>query len=122
MATEDADPNISHADTGMSDDAIACRERRQSRRTTLVNLAYVHLHPDSGAIVLNVSESGICFYAVGPIHQTGTIRLYLSLRPHDRIEVAADLVWTDTSKKMGGLKFASLPHAAREQIQTWILR
>ena len=123
MPLEDLDPDVSGAANGItagnSPTPAAGHERRSSPRATLLNLAYVHLEPDSGAIVLNVSPGGLCFYAVGPVHQTGAIRVRLSLKRKQRVEAQCELVWTDATKKMGGLKFISLPSEALEQIRRW---
>ena len=93
---------------------------RRSPRTALENLAYIHMEPDSGAIVLNISEGGLGFHAVGPVLQTGTIRLWLSLNSNERVEAAGELAWTDATKKTGGLRFTYLSEGAQEQIRKWI--
>jgi hypothetical protein len=93
---------------------------RRNLRTTLENLAYIHMEPDSGAIVLNVSEGGLGFHAVGPVLQTGTIRLWFSLKPNERVEAAGELAWTDASRKTGGLRFTYLSEGAQEQVRKWI--
>ncbi len=100
--------------------ARASGPERRSPRRVLEKLAYVHMEPDSGAIVLNVSEGGLAFHAVGPVLQTGTIRLWFSLKPNQRVEAAGELAWTDASKKTGGLRFTHLSEGAREQIIKWL--
>ncbi len=95
-------------------------ERRRSPRTVLTNLAYIHLEPDSGAIVLNISEGGLGFHAVAPVLQTGIIRFWCSMKPDERVEASGEVAWTDESKKTGGLRFTHLSEGAREQIQKWI--
>jgi hypothetical protein len=101
-----------------SESATTKSDRRATPRTTAEKLAYVHLEPDSGAIVLNVSEGGLCFYAVAPLHQTGTIKFWFSMRADQRIEGTGELAWSD--KKTGGLRFTSLPRGAVEQIRRWL--
>jgi PilZ domain len=98
----------------------AIGERRQSPRLTLAKLAYIHLEPDSGAIVLNVSESGLAFHAVGPVMQTGVIRFWVSLNLNQRVEASGQLVWTDETRKTGGLRFTALSEGARQQIRKWM--
>jgi hypothetical protein len=95
-------------------------ERRRGPRTVLTNLAYIHLEPDSGAIVLNVSEGGLGFHAVAPVRQTGIIRFWCSMKPDERVEASGEVAWTDESKKTGGLRFTHLSEGAQEQIQRWI--
>jgi cell division protein FtsN len=84
-------------------------ERRHSPRTTAEKLVYIHLEPDSGAIVLNVSDGGFGFHAVAPVRETGTIRLWFSLQTKQRIEASAELAWTDETKKTGGLRLILSP-------------
>ena len=98
----------------------AIGERRQSPRLTLAKLVYIHLEPDSGAIVLNVSESGLAFHAVGPVTQTGVIRFWVSLNLNQRVEASGQLVWTDETRKTGGLRFTALSEGARQQIRKWM--
>ena len=98
----------------------AISERRQSPRLTLAKLVYIHLEPESGAIVLNVSEGGLGFHAVAPVTQTGAIRFWVSLNVNQRVEASGQLAWTDESRKTGGLRFAALSEGARQQIRKWI--
>ena len=51
-------------------------DRRKNPRVTAESLAYIHVEPDSGAIVLNMSDGGLCFHAVAPIFQTGAIKFW----------------------------------------------
>ena len=103
-----------------SSPAATSPERRRNPRTPLENLAYIHMEPDSGAIVLNVSEGGLGFHAVAPVVQTGAIRLWLSLRSNERVEAVGELAWTDETRKTGGLRFTSLSQGALDQIRRWV--
>ena len=98
----------------------AISERRQSPRLTLAKLVYIHLEPESGAIVLNVSEGGLGFHAVAPVTQTGAIRFWVSLNMNQRVEASGQLAWTDESRKTGGLRFTALSEGARQQIRKWM--
>jgi hypothetical protein len=98
----------------------AIGERRQSPRVSLAKLVYIHLEPDSGAIVLNVSETGLAFHAVAPVMQTGAIRFWVSLNLNQRVEASGQLVWTDETRKTGGLRFTALSEGARQQIHKWM--
>ena len=82
-------------------------ERRHSPRVAAQKLLYIHLEGDSGGIVLNVSDGGFGFHAVAPIQQTGTIRFWYSLQAKHRTEGSGELVWTDATKKTGGLRLIS---------------
>jgi hypothetical protein len=92
-------------------------ERRLTPRIRLENVAYIHVEPDSGAIVLDLSDGGIGFYAVAPLYQTGTISFHFSLRAHNRLPVSCDLAWTDKTQKKGGLKFTGLSPEVVSQIR-----
>ncbi len=94
-------------------------ERREAPRKIIEKLAYVNLGPNNGGVVLNVSEGGFCFHAVAPMHQTRTIRFWLSLPDNHRIEAIGELAWTDATRKTGGLRFKSVPAGVREQIRSW---
>ena len=94
-------------------------ENQRPTRAVLNHLAYIHLEPDSGAIVLNVSEEGLGFHAVAPVHQTGTLRFSVSVKGYGRMQATGDLVWTDESRKAGGIRFTYLPQAARAEMMRW---
>jgi hypothetical protein len=94
-------------------------ERRQAPRIPMQALAYVNLEPESGGIIVNLSEGGLCFQAATPVQRPGPIRFWLSQRDHG-IEVESELMWADEGRKRGGLRFTHLSPEAREEIQTWI--
>lgn len=48
------------------------------------------------------------------------IRFSFPHRNGHRIEASGELVWTDSTKKTGGLRFAYLAEASREQIRKWV--
>ena len=110
-------------------------DRRQTPRMKVMGLAYVNLDPDSGGIILDISEGGLCFRSTGPVKQTETIRFWYSPRSHQimarqveaqtrgvsrLIEAGSELAWTDETRKKGGLRFTNLSAEAREQIREWI--
>ena len=94
-------------------------ERRQTPRTTLNRLAYINLESNNGAIVLNVSDGGLCFHSVDPIRLSETIHFWFLDHSH-RIEADGKLAWMDETQKTGGLQFTLLPTEARLQIRDWI--
>ena len=113
-------PLVNSGADPVKDGDVIKDDRRETPRLTAENLAYIHLEPDSGAIVLNVSDGGLCFHAVAPLHQTGVVRFWFSLRADQRMEVIGELAWTDETKKTCGLRFTSLPVGAQEQIRKWV--
>jgi hypothetical protein len=95
-------------------------ERRHQPRKQPEKLTYVHFEPENGGIVLNASEGGISFFAIAPLHQTGTIRFTIVPGTHERIIAAGQVVWTDELKKVGGLSFAELAPDVRERVRGWL--
>ena len=94
-------------------------ERRHIPRTTVERLAYIHIEPNNGGIVLNVSHEGLCFHSIAPVQKNGPVRFSL-LEQNRRIAACGELAWTDEIQKIGGLRFTTLTAEAREQIQDWI--
>jgi hypothetical protein len=99
--------------------ANARHERRKTPRTTLDKVLYLNLEPDNGGIVLNISDGGLAFHAVAPIRQHRVVRFWFSLH-NERLEASGELVWTDETKKAGGLRFTSLSNVTRVQIRNLI--
>ena len=94
-------------------------ERRQNPRTKVAALAYINFEPNNGGIVLNVSEGGLCFHAVTPMQENGTLRFWFSAEGC-RVEATGELAWTDETRKAGGLQFGILPAEVREQVRGWM--
>jgi hypothetical protein len=94
-------------------------ERRQIPRTAIDRLAYIHIEPDNGGIVLNLSGEGLCFHSFAPVERNGSFRFSL-LEQNRRISVCGELAWTDEIQKIGGVRFTTLTTEARQQVETWI--
>ncbi len=94
-------------------------EGRQTPRNKVVGLAYITIGASNGGIVLNVSEGGLCFHAIAPVRQEGTVRFWF-LEQNQRIEAEGELAWTDETRKIGGLRFTALPAEGRQQVRNWI--
>jgi len=77
------------------------------------------MEPDIQAIVQNISDEGLCFHALTPVTQSGTIRFSFAENGH-RTEAIGELVWIDPTKKTGGLRFTSMSLASRERIRNWL--
>ncbi len=96
-------------------------ERRQSPRCKPFGLVYLSLASDNGGIVLDASEDGLQFQAVAPVERDdGPVPMWFTLNPANRIETVGEIVWTDESKKTGGLRFTNLEDQARVQIRQWL--
>jgi hypothetical protein len=94
-------------------------ERRHSPRTTMERLASIHIEPNNGGIVLNVSREGLCFHSIAAVEKNGPLRFSL-LEQNRRIAACGELAWTDDLKKVGGVRFTTLTAEARELVQDWI--
>jgi hypothetical protein len=95
-------------------------ERRQIQRERPEGLSYLQFEPDGGGIVLNASEQGLAFHAAAAVRHPGPMRLCVSPNPLQRIEVMAEMVWMDETKKFGGLRFTELTAETRNQIRQWL--
>src|SRR5215472_10816272 len=94
-------------------------ERRHGKRTTIERLAYIHIEPNNGGIVLNVSPDGLCFHSIAPVERNGEMRF--SILDHSRrIDAEGALILTDEMKKVAGVRFTTITSEAREQVETWI--
>ena len=98
---------------------MSATERRQVPRTKLEKLAYIHIEPDNGGIVLNVSDGGLAFHSMAPVEKNGQV-LFSLKEQNRRIDVCGELIWTDEVQKIGGLRFTTLTSDAREQIANWV--
>jgi hypothetical protein len=90
-------------------------DHRQSPRKIVDRVLSLQIEPNINAIVLNISDEGLGFHALTPLTQTGAVR-FSFLENGQRIEATGQLVWTDSTKKTGGLRFTSLSRATRERI------
>jgi hypothetical protein len=94
-------------------------DRRQAARTKLVEIAYIGMGPENGGLVLDVSDGGLSFHSVAPVHPADKVHFLLSLRGHSRIEGAGEVVWTNQMGTVCGLKFTSLSAGALEHLNNW---
>jgi hypothetical protein len=90
-------------------------ERRKQPRCIPEMRSYISFGVSNGAIVSDFSAEGLGFQAVAPVPRTGTIRFYLSLEPNHRVEAVGEVVWTDETKKRGGLRFTLVPEEHRKK-------
>jgi hypothetical protein len=76
------------------------------------------MEPNNTATVLNVSDGGLGFHAHLPLTQSGKIRFSFP-ENGQQIESSGEIVWTDATKQIGGLSFASLSPEERKRIRSW---
>lgn len=97
-------------------------ERRKTPRTSILKLAYVNFEPyNTGGVITNLSTAGLRFHTVAPMQQGGVVRLSLTLGAMKQIEAVGELVWTDSTRQIGGVRFVILPPVAADQIKEWLL-
>ena len=97
------------------------QERRSKPRRRCERLAYVRCGPDNGGILLDVSEAGLSYQGVGTMTGGELLTLaFLLPGTSSAIEAKGRLVWTNDSKKGGGLQFVDLDEKAQEKIRHWV--
>jgi PilZ domain len=99
--------------------SMSAADRRQTPRTKLVEIAYIGMGPENGGLVLDVSEGGLSFHSVAPVQLDEKVQFLLSLRGHSRIEGTGEVVWTNTTGTVCGLKFTNLSPNALDYLCSW---
>ncbi len=95
-------------------------ERRKTPRASIHKLAYVNFEPyNTGGVITEISRAGLRFHTVVPVRQGGLVRLSIVLGAANQLEAVGELVWTDATRTIGGVRFVVLPPAAADQIQNW---
>lgn len=95
-------------------------ERRCTPRKRPESISYFEFEAGSGGIVLDASEKGLAFQAADAVEQLGPNRMFISPHPEERIELSGDVVWTDRTKKTGGLRFIDLGADSCNRIRGWL--
>lgn len=95
-------------------------ERRCIPRRRPGGISYFEFEAGSGGIVLDASEKGLAFQAADAVEQLGSRRILISPHPGERIELNADVVWMDGSKKAGGLRFIDPGADSCNRIRDWL--
>jgi TonB family protein len=100
----------------------AASDRRVHVRHRVQALAYLDIEEDNGGFVLDVSEEGISFQAVGPLERQTDVKLRIQVpKSQTRIETAGRVVWLGESNRVAGVRFLGMSSEARASIQEWIL-
>ena len=96
-------------------------ERRKTPRASVCKLAYINFEPfNTGGVITELSASGLRFHTVVPLQQGGVLRLSLVFAGMNHLEAVGEVVWTDSTRKIGGVRFVVLPPAAADQIRNWL--
>ena len=95
-------------------------ERRKTPRIPVRKLAYINFEPyNNGGVISDISGAGFRFCTVEPMQQGGLLRLTIILGAANQIEAVGELIWTDATRRNGGVRFAVLPTGAADQIRNW---
>jgi hypothetical protein len=95
-------------------------ERRRVRRERPRELSYIQFEPESGGIILNISEQGLAFQTATTLRHVGPIQVCVSPTPNLEVKLTAEIMWLDETRKFGGLRFTELAEEARRQIFQWL--
>lgn len=93
---------------------------RELPRVRLGWIVYVNLRSGNGGIVLDISEKGLALQTADRVGAGGPIHFRFLVPAIERVEVTAELIWIDETRKRGGLRFIDLPESAAEEIRRWI--
>ena len=93
--------------------------KRQSPRRSPDRIVCLQIQPDNYAIVLNISYQGLGFRTLKPLSRSGAIR-FKFLENGQEFDISGELVWIDSSKTTGGLRFNSLPQTSGERFRNWV--
>src|ERR1700694_4685045 len=96
------------------------QERRQWSRIRPTQLVYIELGTDNGGMVRDISESGIGFCAVSPVAVGEKITFVLTPHGERHLEGIAELIWTDVTRKVGGLRFLEVSDEFRRELHSWL--
>ena len=94
---------------------------RQSPRKVADRILSIRVEPNNDAVVLDFSDEGMGFRALYPVTRLGPI-CFSFLENGQRVVASGEVIWTDATKKTGGLSFASLPRANCARIRNWLDR
>lgn len=97
-------------------------DRRRAVRKRLNQLAYIRIGADNGGLVADLGEGGLGFQTIAAIEREGPLRFWFTLDASDRVQAVGELVWTDDSRKVGGLRFTQISQEALNVIQNWMGR
>jgi hypothetical protein len=94
-------------------------DKRRFVRKRTDQLLYAEFGPDNGSILLNLSEEGCSFQSMAPVREE-QLRFSVSVGDGRKLESDGEMVWSDTAKKIGGLRFVNPSEELREQVREWL--
>jgi protein TonB len=101
--------------------SVGPSERRLHARQRVDSIVYLDIGAGNGGIVLNFSEEGLGFQAVGPLDKQSELRLRIKFPgSQTRIDVTAHIAWLSDSKRQAGVRFLDIQSEGPAQIREWI--
>jgi len=97
-------------------------ERRNCARRILYSPEYLDMGVDNGGVVVDLSEGGLRFQAVGRVEANADVPLSFSLGTGYRIDVEARIVWVSPRGNSGGVAFKKLSSDSRSLIREWLAK
>jgi hypothetical protein len=94
-------------------------DKRRFVRKRTDQLLYAEFGPENGSILLNLSEEGCSFQSMAPVCEE-QLRFSVSVGDGRKLEGDGQMVWSDTAKKIGGLRFVNPSQELREQVREWL--
>jgi hypothetical protein len=94
-------------------------DKRRFVRKRTDQLLYAEFGPDNGSILLNLCEEGCSFQSMAPI-RAEQLRFSVSVGDGRKLEGDGQMVWSDTAKKTGGLRFLNPSRELQEQVREWL--
>jgi len=95
-------------------------ERRQYRRQKLYAPEFLDMGAENGGVVVNLSEDGLGFQAVGRVEKSRQVTLSFSIATGYRIIARARIAWVGPSGNSGGATFTALPEDSRSILREWL--
>jgi hypothetical protein len=98
-------------------------ERRLHARQRLDQIAYIGFGPDNGGVLLDIGEEGLRCQIIGSVAPGDRCHVKFSL-PSQRVALEADgeVVWANSSKQGGGIRFMDVSADTRRHLREWMQR
>jgi hypothetical protein len=93
------------------------QDTRLHSRKVPAQLGFIQIFGDEGGRILDFSEAGLAFESFSPVASTKTLQFWFSLNLKDRVEATGEVVWLDSTSKVGGLRFMNLTDRAMRHIR-----
>jgi hypothetical protein len=94
-------------------------EKRRFTRKRTDQLLYAEFGPENGSILLDLSEDGCSFQSMTPVRDE-RLRFSVSVGDGRKLEGDGQMVWSDTAKKTGGLRFLNPSEELQEKVREWL--